>query len=95
MNPLLIILGVALVAVFYLILPMIVIGITKYRKRKFVVRCPNTMENAAVEVSTGSAAISEFQRAPRLKLSNCTLWPGHEDCGQECMKPDERHTLAS
>jgi len=86
-NPMMVILGVLLVALFFVVVPMFAIGLTSFRRRRMV-RCPVTSQDASVEVSKTSAALSEFQREPKLRLVDCSLWPGHEDCGQTCVKPE-------
>ena len=59
-----------------------------YRGKR-IVTCPETLMPEAVDVAAGSAAISAFCGSPEPRLDQCSRWPQHRDCGQECLKQIE------
>ena len=50
-----------------------------------VIICPETGEQAMVEVDTTRAALTSLIGQTDLRLENCWRWPLREDCGQECL----------
>lgn len=85
-------------ALYWVILATVAVGATyilyrlygstrtyfKFRGKRLVT-CPETKKTAAVELDAKQAARQAFSQAPRIQLSECTRWPEHKDCGQECL----------
>ncbi|HYW48089.1 MAG TPA: hypothetical protein VE959_34820 [Bryobacteraceae bacterium] len=56
----------------------------KYRGRR-VITCPENQRPAGVMVNAAHAAATALGKAPELRLSTCSRWPGRQGCGQECL----------
>jgi hypothetical protein len=56
---------------------------------KRLVTCPETRASAAVDMAAGEAALGAFVNEPTLRLQECSRWPEHETCGQECLQQIE------
>ena len=50
-----------------------------------IITCPETGEQAMVEVDTRRAALTSLIGQTDLRLESCWRWPLREDCGQECL----------
>jgi hypothetical protein len=50
-----------------------------------VIRCPENLKLAVVEVNAGRLALSGLLGPRNLRLQNCTRWPEKAGCGQECL----------
>lgn len=50
-----------------------------------VIRCPENLKLAAVEVSAGRAALDSLLGRHNLRLQDCSRWPEKAGCGQECL----------
>ena len=50
-----------------------------------VVACPETGEPAAVRLSEWRAVRTAVFGRPRLRLRDCSRWPGRGRCGQPCL----------
>ena len=84
--------AVALVALYVAVkaLYRMVSAYLKFRGTRVVV-CPETREYAAVEVDAGHAATTTARAGhAELKLYQCTRWPEHAGCAQECLGQIER-----
>jgi len=49
--------------------------------------CPETHASVAVRFRAWRAAFTGLSGKPKLRLAECSRWPVHADCGQECI-PD-------
>jgi len=56
---------------------------------KWLVKCPETQQAAAVGVAARNAAAIAFGRRPTLWLDQCSRWPQRQNCGQECLQQIE------
>jgi hypothetical protein len=56
------------------------------------VNCPETHAPVAVRFRALLAAFTGLSGRPKLRLANCSRWPVHADCGQECI-PDAQKTI--
>lgn len=56
---------------------------------KRLVTCPETRKVEAVNVAAGEAALGVFFNEPTLRLKQCSRWPEHQDCGQDCLQQIE------
>ena len=83
MTTLLLVFGIAFVLSF---VPLGFTIVRNYRKFRHpsVVDCPDG-GMATVRVKAGRAAFSAaFRDDPRIPISSCSNWPGHEGCAQGC-----------
>ena len=56
----------------------------RYRDSRVII-CPDTNEQAVVEVDAVHAALTSALGQPDIRLRNCWRWPLYENCGQECL----------
>ncbi len=56
----------------------------RYRDSRIII-CPETNEQALVEVDAVHAALTSAWGQPDIRLRNCWRWPLNENCGQECL----------
>ena len=56
----------------------------RYRDSRIIV-CPESGDAAMVEVDAAHAALTSALGQPQVRLQNCTRWPVHQACGQECL----------
>src|SRR5215472_11320470 len=52
---------------------------------KMLFTCPETGEAACARVAATEAARSSLTGRPKIHVSECSLWPEHRNCGQECL----------
>jgi hypothetical protein len=50
-----------------------------------LIECPENRRPAGVTVDAFHAAQTALGKTPDLRLSSCTRWPEHRNCGQECL----------
>ena len=50
-----------------------------------VIICPETGEQAMVEVDVRHAAVTSLLGQPEIRLESCWRWPLNQECGQECL----------
>ena len=82
---------VAYLIVIALVLMALFLGIRyfarayyRYRDSRIII-CPDSKEQAMVEVDAVHAALTSVLGQPDIRLQNCWRWPLHENCGQECL----------
>lgn len=56
----------------------------RYRGR-MLFTCPETGKSTCVKVDAADAARSALVGRPKIHLSDCSRWPEHQNCGQECL----------
>ena len=56
----------------------------KFRGKRLV-SCPETHQPAAVCVAAGKAVLEATVGTRQLRLSECSRWPGRQDCPQGCL----------
>jgi hypothetical protein len=54
-----------------------------------LVTCPETHEDAVVEVAAKCVGMQAMWDKRCLRLSECSRWPTHGDCRQECLRQIE------
>jgi len=59
-----------------------------YRGR-WLVKCPETQQTAAVGVEARKAAATALWGNPTLRLDQCSRWPERQNCGQQCLQQIE------
>jgi hypothetical protein len=87
-NPVLVIIAILAVAVFYVLLPIVKHTVRRYRGLK-ALRCPETGESVGVIIDAEHAALSAALRAPgepELLVKHCSHWPERALCNQECLR---------
>jgi hypothetical protein len=55
----------------------------QYRGKLLVV-CPEAEKYATVEIDRPLAALTSLFGAPELVIENCSRWPEHQHCAQDC-----------
>lgn len=82
-GPWLTLLGLAAIALGYVVAPIVIGVLTRYRGRR-AVDCPETRTAADIEIDAGHAARTAFPGPPELRVKQCTRWPERRDCAQAC-----------
>ena len=47
--------------------------------------CPETRRQVAVSLDSTHAAVTGLTGRPDLRIADCTRWPAHSNCGQDCI----------
>jgi len=84
--PWLLLLAIAGIAIFYVLMPMMAEVFARYRKPR-VLRCPETGETTVIQIDARHAATTSVAGAPDLRVADCSRWPEHADCDQDCVAP--------
>ena len=82
-DPWTVLIGLALVAVVFVLAPVmgsVYLGLRGTR----LLRCPETRTPAAVGLDAGYAAWTAAFRQPLLRVRSCSLWPRRAGCAQRC-----------
>ena len=83
-HPFLVIFALVVLGVVYLLVPAIASVFFSYRRpRSF--RCPEIKTVATVGIAAWRAALTQFRGAPRLRATQCPLWPQRGGCSQGCL----------
>lgn len=80
----------------YLLIALLAVGAIYFAIRYFLrveskvggsraIVCPETKRQATVEVDVRRAALTSLIGQEEIRLENCSRWPLHENCGQECL----------
>ena len=85
-TPLIIIAAIIALAVLYVMTPVALDTFSRYRTKR-VLRCPETGEEAEVNIDAGRAALTSAVGRTLLRVKNCSLWPERKECEQDCLKP--------
>lgn len=78
--------AIAALAVGYVLLPVAATTFFDYRGKKSL-RCPLTGEEAKVGIDARRAAFTSVLGKTRLRVQDCSLWPGKRHCAQDCLRP--------
>ena len=82
-HPWLVLLGMAGLAVGYVLLPVVGDAFRRFRvSRTFV--CPETGAKAQVGLDATHAALSAAYGHPHVRIARCSLWPERQGCDQDC-----------
>lgn len=84
-TPLITIIAITLLGLFYVTLPIVADAFLRYRKKR-VLSCPETGGLAEVDIHAPRAAFTSLLGQPRLRVKNCILWPERKGCGESCLK---------
>ncbi len=69
----------------YVVLPRLVWTFRHYRGLK-TLRCPATEKKAGIAIDARHAATSAFFSEPELRVKQCSNWPEHAFCNEECLR---------
>lgn len=72
-------------AVCFVIVPVVVGTYLRYRRSRMV-RCPETGEEAVIEVDAPRAALTAFPGPPAVRVKGCSHWPDLEGCDETCVR---------
>ncbi len=78
----LVLIGIAVMAAVYIIIPVWLAARGYFRSRRFV-RCPVVNLNAGVIIGRAGLAEALGRRSVR-RISHCTFWPWRKGCAQRC-----------
>lgn len=79
-----------LVAILYVLVGLLVVvlpvGLLEYGElqRKKKVTCPETGDEACVDVDPRQGALGVAFGFPRLRVLSCSRWPARKSCDQAC-----------
>jgi hypothetical protein len=85
-NPLLLIGALLALAILYVVIPVAVDGVMRFRKGVRVT-CPETGQPLDVHVTAMSAAASSFRGPGKLRVVSCPRWPERAACDRMCTSP--------
>lgn len=92
--PLTLILAIGLLGLVYVVLPVVIDAYRRFAGTKMPT-CPETRAIAAVELDAKHAALTAAVGIPELRVKNCSRWPEHRDCGQECIRGEAGDSLTT
>lgn len=77
-----------------LLLMPVLVGREIYNRYRGIraVTCPENRRPVAVSFHAWRAAVTGLTGRPALRLAQCTRWPAHQDCAQDCI-PEAARTL--
>jgi hypothetical protein len=82
MDPSVVLIGLAVVAVVFVLLPVGAAMASRFRDARSV-RCPESRTDAVVTV--GRAGLAEVLGTPAARrITTCSLWPERGGCAQAC-----------
>lgn len=82
-TALLLMTAILAVGACYVLLPVILDTLRRFRGMKPVV-CPETGKAETVQPDAGLAAATSAFGPPKVRMTDCSRWPEHQSCGQEC-----------
>ena len=82
-HPWLVLIGMAVLAAFYVLLPVVGDAFRRFRAGRVLV-CPETGGTARVGLDAAHAALSAAYGHPRVRIARCSLWPERQGCDQDC-----------
>jgi hypothetical protein len=85
MNVLVTIALVVAVGLLYVVLPTFVSAYRGLRGTRLV-DCPQTPWPTLITFDVRRSALSAAAGSGRLRVRECTRWPEHRDCGQDCVR---------
>jgi hypothetical protein len=78
---------VVIVAAVALLYGLLVAATTfRYYRPTHTVRCPETGKPVRVHLDATIAALTAVTGPARLRVDQCELWPGRENCDQRCTR---------
>ncbi len=83
-DPFLVLGAIIALGVLYVMLPVFLDVLMRYRKAK-TVNCPHKNEKTSVDIDAKQAAFTALAGKPKLHLKDCPLWHDEIYCNQECL----------
>jgi hypothetical protein len=80
----LMIVAVVAIGFFYVVVPVAFDVYLRFRRPR-TVRCPETGLGTEIEVDAWHAAATAVPGPPSLVVADCSRWPAHAGCHQECL----------
>jgi hypothetical protein len=84
MDPWIVIPFLGVIAILFVIVPIGGSVYAQFRRPKLV-RCPTRNGDAVICVNPVRAAVAE-SLGVRIMIAECSLWPKHGTCGQDCLR---------
>ena len=85
-TPWIILTAIAALALGYVIVPIMVDALLRFRRRR-TVRCPETGLLAMVTLDARHAALTAVPGPPDVRVADCSLWPEKQGCEERCARP--------
>jgi len=79
---------IAAIGLLYVVLPVAIEAFFRFRGRRGVT-CPRTGVTAEVTIDAWHAAATAVPGPSRLHATDCSLWPEHAGCAQNCLDHPE------
>ncbi len=79
-------LAIAALGVLYVLVPIVADTFARYRRGR-TLRCPETRDEARVQIDARHAALTAIPGPPELRVEACSLWPERAGCTQSCARP--------
>jgi hypothetical protein len=83
MNPWIALAGIGVLAVFFVLLPVMAAALARVRGLRRV-RCPETGREVRVGLDARHAALGAAFGQPATRIDYCSLWPDRRGCRQGC-----------
>jgi hypothetical protein len=83
-TPLLLMTAIIAVGAGYVLLPVILDTLRRFRGEKPVV-CPETGNAATVQLDARVAAATSAFGRPKIRMTHCSRWPERRRCDRECL----------
>jgi hypothetical protein len=83
-HPWIVVLAIFAVALLYVLTPLVADTFRRFRSPRLL-RCPETGGKAEVGIDASRAALTSAFGRPLLQVKRCSLWPGKEQCKQDCL----------
>jgi hypothetical protein len=84
MTPWVTLLAIAMLAMVYVVVPVVGDVFARYRRRR-TLRCPETGTDASVQIDARHAALTAIPGPPELRVEDCSLWPERKGCQERCV----------
>jgi hypothetical protein len=86
--PMLTLMAIGAIALIFVIGPVALDAYLRFRGKR-TVGCPETGLAAEIGIDAWHAAATAVPGPPSVHVAECSLWPAHEGCGQECVEHPE------
>jgi len=84
-TPLLTIAGILGVGATYVLMPVALDTYRRFRKPRKVI-CPDVGNETVVGLDAKHAAVTSAIGATQLRVKDCSNWPEHDKCVQDCIE---------
>ncbi|HUI27604.1 MAG TPA: hypothetical protein VL403_16090 [Candidatus Kryptonia bacterium] len=84
MNPIAVLGAIVALGVLYVAVPVMLDAYRRFRGTRLLT-CPETHQPVAIELNATHAALRAIAGENQPAVEQCSRWPVHRDCGQECL----------